>query len=150
MVPDSSPRLPAFGVVNAGKRDDRTLSELAEETGIPARTIRFYIARGLLEGPVRGGRGAVYTAKHAERLAEIRRLQAGGKMLSEIAAVVAGGKEPRELPEPSAWWQYPLSDDVVVWVRASASPWRLRQIRSGLADLTARLRREPGKPDEEV
>ena len=33
--------------------NSRTLAELSEESGIPARTIRFYIARGLLDGPVK-------------------------------------------------------------------------------------------------
>jgi len=41
----------------------KTLAELSEESSIPARTIRFYIARGLLDGRVKAGRGAVYTAE---------------------------------------------------------------------------------------
>ena len=30
--------------------NSRTLAQLSEESGLPARTIRFYIARGLLDG----------------------------------------------------------------------------------------------------
>ena len=52
---------------------------------MPARTIRFYIARGLLDGPVKAGRGAVYTADHLARLERIKEMQAEGRMLAEIA-----------------------------------------------------------------
>ena len=69
----------------AGMRKSKTLAELSEESGIPARTIRFYIARGLLDGPVKAGRGAVYTAGHLARLEKIKALQAEGRMLAEIA-----------------------------------------------------------------
>jgi DNA-binding transcriptional MerR regulator len=44
------------------------LSELAESTGIEARTIRSYIERGLLPGPDARGRGAAYSEEHLSRL----------------------------------------------------------------------------------
>jgi DNA-binding transcriptional MerR regulator len=65
-----------------------TLRELAAETGVPERTIRFYISRGLLDPPLRGGRGAAYGAGHKARLEEIRTLQSKGLMLAEIAHVL--------------------------------------------------------------
>ena len=64
-----------------------TLTELADEAGIPARTIRYYIARGLLEGPDVAGRGASYGTAHRDRLLEIRALQSEGRMLADIARV---------------------------------------------------------------
>ena len=69
----------------------KTLAELSEESGMPARTIRFYIARGLLDGPVKAGRGAVYTAEHLARLEKIKEMQAEGRMLAEIAHDLTGG-----------------------------------------------------------
>jgi hypothetical protein len=51
----------------------RTLAELAEDSGVPARTIRYYIARGVLPRPVVAGRGALYAKKHLERLGRIAR-----------------------------------------------------------------------------
>jgi DNA-binding transcriptional MerR regulator len=62
-----------------------TLKELAAETGVPERTIRYYISRGLLAPPLRGGRGAAYGESHKNALAQIRQLQAKGMMLDEIA-----------------------------------------------------------------
>ena len=47
------------------------LAELAEKAGLPGRTIRFYIARGLLPGPLKAGRGAAYGQEHLDRLREI-------------------------------------------------------------------------------
>jgi DNA-binding transcriptional MerR regulator len=114
-----------------------TLAEIAEESGIPARTIRFYIARGLLSGPVKGGRGAVYTAEHLGRLTRIKHLQTEGNTLSDIARILAGVSAEPEAPTP--WWQYAIAEDVVVWVSAGASPWRLKQIRSAVEEFGRRV-----------
>ncbi len=116
-----------------------TLLELAAEAGIPARTVRFYIARGLLPGPAGAGRGAAYGEAHLERLRQIRSLQERGMMLAEISLALDGAGETR-LPRPSSWWQYLVSPDVSVWVRADVSPWRLKQVRKALEHLSAQLR----------
>lgn len=73
-----------------------TLRELAAEAGVPERTIRFYIFRGLVDPPLRGGRGAAYGENHKERLEFIRSMQARGMMLAEIAHALstAGGRVP--------------------------------------------------------
>jgi len=120
------------------------LSELSTQAGVPPRTIRLYISRGLLAGPLRGGRGAVYGKEHLETLHKIRDLQAKGLTLKEIAHVLAGEGPPEGLPEPAAWWSYRLAPDVFVWVRGDVSPWRSRQIRGALARMTAEI-----SPDEE-
>jgi DNA-binding transcriptional MerR regulator len=117
-----------------------TLAEIAETSGLPARTIRFYIARGLLNGPVKGGRTAEYTAEHVARLEQIQRLQTEGHTLSDIVRIL--GRPSSESPEvvpATAWWQHAIADDVVVWVRAGASPWRTRQIRRAVEEFAARV-----------
>ena len=114
-----------------------TLAGLAEASGIPARTIRFYIARGLLDGPVKAGRDAEYTEEHVRRLARIQRLQASGRTLAEIAAHGA----PIDVPA-TQWWQHAIGDDVVVYVKAGASPWRQKQIRAAIGEFAARVRQE--------
>jgi len=119
--------------------NSKTLAELSEESGIPARTIRFYIARGLLDGPVKAGRGAVYTAEHLVRLEKIKQLQAEGRMLAEIAHYLNGGPPVETAVQPCPWWQYAIQDDVIVWVRADVSPWRMKQIRAAVDDIASRL-----------
>lgn len=118
----------------------KTLAELSEESSMPARTIRFYISRGLLDGPLKAGRGAVYTAEHLARLEKIKEMQAEGRMLAEIAHDLSGGPPPQTAVPPSAWWQYAIHDDVMIWVRGDVSPWRMKQIRAAVDDMTSRLR----------
>ena len=127
----------------------KTLAELAETSGIPARTIRFYIARGLLEGPVKAGRGAVYTGEHLARLGKIKALQAKGHMLSEIVPML-DRRRTRTVHRPSSWWRYAIDDDIVFYVRADVSPWRTRQIRAVIDDMAARLARPQGTNDPAV
>jgi len=115
-----------------------SLADLSSESGIPARTIRFYIARGLVEGPVKAGRGAVYTAGHLERLEKIKSLQAEGRMLSEIVHTLGTSSAEAAAP-PTAWWQHAIQDDVMVWVRGDVSPWRMKQIRAAIDNLAAQL-----------
>jgi Zn-dependent peptidase ImmA (M78 family) len=73
-----------------------TLKELAAETGVPERTIRYYISRGLLAPPLRGGRGAAYGESHKNALAQIRQLQAKGSRGKEPGGTLRNGirKEP--------------------------------------------------------
>lgn len=118
----------------------KTLAELSEESGTPARTIRFYIARGLLDGPVKSGRGAVYTPEHLTRLEKIRQLQSEGRMLAEIAHELNGGPPAETAISPEPWWQYRVEEDVTILVRGDVSPWRMKQIREAIDDFASRLR----------
>lgn len=123
-----------------------TLAQLAEASGLPARTIRFYIARGLLDGPRKAGRGAAYTRDHLACLERIKQLQAEGRMLSEIGRALSGAEtEPAAAP-PTAWWQHALADDVVVLTRSDLSPWRARQLHAALEEF-ARAVRKPNNED---
>src|SRR5438045_2028249 len=119
--------------------DRSTLAELAEASGLPARTIRFYISRGLLDGPLKAGRGAAYTAEHLARLEEIKRLQSKGRGLAEIAQILRGGQRPHQAVPPSSWWQHTIGEDVMVWVRTDANPWRIKRIRAAIDDMASRL-----------
>ena len=67
-----------------------TLDELAQRVGISTRTIRFYIAQGLLEGPGTRGKAASYGAEHLVRLRLIRLLTARHVPLAEAQALLAG------------------------------------------------------------
>jgi DNA-binding transcriptional MerR regulator len=127
-----------------------SLTELAEESGVPARTIRFYIARGLLPGPLQAGRGASYGDAHRKRLEEIKKLQAKGLTLHEIARSL-GGETLKSVgaPTPSAWWQYPIEKDVVVWVRADVGPWRLREVQKTVREMALQLKKTTGKGEQD-
>ncbi len=65
-----------------------TIDELAMRADVPVRTIRFYIAEGLLPGASTRGKGASYTQEHLDRLQLIRLLVARHLPLAEIGALV--------------------------------------------------------------
>jgi DNA-binding transcriptional MerR regulator len=119
-----------------------SLREMAARTELPPRTIRLYIAMGLLPGPLRTGRNAAYGPEHLRRLREIRRLQQTGLTLRQIAGRAQTPGAPARLPEPALWQSYVVSADVLVLVRGESSPWRLRQVRDALERLSADLSRK--------
>jgi DNA-binding transcriptional MerR regulator len=117
-----------------------TLAEVAEASGFPERTIRFYIARGLLNGPIKGGRAAAYTAEHVARLERIKRLQVSGRTLSEIGRILSGpSNEKSQVAPATAWWQHAIAEDVIVLVRAGASPWRTKQVTAAVEEFARRV-----------
>jgi len=123
--------------------DDRnrtwTLAELAAKAGMTRRTVRYYIARGLLPGPAGAGRGARYGAGHLERLLEIRRLQDRGLTLDEIALALAGGVARVALPPPRTVNVHRIAPDVTVHVEGGLPPWRVRRILRALERFAADL-----------
>src|SRR3712207_1798802 len=61
-----------------------SLTELATRTGVTPRTVRYYIAQGLLPAPAEQGRGAHYGDGHVARIRLIKRLQRDHLPLAEI------------------------------------------------------------------
>jgi len=61
-----------------------SLAELVEQSGLPARTIRWYQSEGLLPKPAKQGREAVYGPEHVERLRLIADLRDRGLTLVAI------------------------------------------------------------------
>lgn len=68
---------------------DYTLQHLADLADVTPRTIRYYIAQGLLPSPGAGA-GARYGEHHLERLQLIKRLQRAHLPLAEIRAQLEG------------------------------------------------------------
>lgn len=66
-----------------------TIDELSERTQTSVRTVRYYIAEGLLPGPGARGKGASYSEEHLLRLRLIRRLTERRAPLAEIREVMA-------------------------------------------------------------
>jgi Ca-activated chloride channel family protein len=66
------------------------LDELARKAGASARTVRYYVQRGLLPAPAFRGKDTAYTREHLVRLKAIRRLQERFLPLDAIQAELAG------------------------------------------------------------
>lgn len=95
-------------------RDAYSISDLARLTGVNVRTIRYYLAQGLLPASGESGPGAHYGEGHLDRLRLTRRLQQQHLPLAEIrrrlaeltdadvASVIATSIEPEQAPTTSA------------------------------------------------
>jgi DNA-binding transcriptional MerR regulator len=64
--------------------DTLDINALSRETGVNVRTIRYYLAEGLLPPPAGRGPAAVYGPGHRDRLRLIRRLQDAHQPLAAI------------------------------------------------------------------
>lgn len=94
-----------------------TLAELTEAADVSTRTVRYYIAEGLLPPPEGAGAASVYTAGHLARLRLIAHLKAAYWPLKEIRRYLAG-----------------LSDDDVAGMLAeSGGADRLPQVDAAMA-----------------
>jgi DNA-binding transcriptional MerR regulator len=74
------------------------IAELARRAGVTPRTIRYYVAEGLLPAP--GGRGQrrAYGAEHLDRLATIQALKAAYLPLHEIRRRLDAGSDLTRQP----------------------------------------------------
>ena len=66
------------------KTEELTIEDLAKQSGLSLRTLRYYIQEGLLPGPDSLGKYARYSQEHLDRLEIIRRLKNLRLPLSEI------------------------------------------------------------------
>jgi Ca-activated chloride channel family protein len=74
------------------------LVELADEAGVSARTVRYYVQRGLLPAPPFRGPDTVYGPDHLLRLMAIKRLQEAYLPLDAIQVELAR-RSPEEIRE---------------------------------------------------
>src|SRR5215217_1740217 len=67
-----------------------TLGELTAAADVSVRTVRYYIAEGLLPPPEGSGPGSAYTSGHLDRLRLIQRLKEAYLPLKEIRRRLSG------------------------------------------------------------
>ncbi len=66
------------------------LEDLGREAGVAARTVRYYVQRGLLPAPEFRGKDTTYGEDHLIRLRAIKRLQEAHLPLDDIQARLEG------------------------------------------------------------
>lgn len=88
------------------------LDELARAAGMSARTVRYYVQRGLVPAAAFRGKDTAYEHEHLVRLRAIRRLQEAyfpldaiateldGRSVAEIERLAEGGALPAASPGP--------------------------------------------------
>lgn len=120
------------------------IAELAEQTGVTPRTVRYYVAEGLLPPPGGAGQQRVYTDEHLRRLQAIKRLKEAYLPLDEIRrqlAMLPAEELERliEVPQPAPG----SALDYIAAVLASPSgPKVAREAPAGLPRLVAQSSRE--------
>jgi DNA-binding transcriptional MerR regulator len=102
-----------------------TIADLENETGISARTIRYYITEGLLPAAKGRGVGATYSPVHLLRLKAIAALKENHTPLSEIRQRLDGIREAdlaamlqvETAPPEDRWRRVLLHPDLELHVR---------------------------------
>ena len=89
------------------------IAEVAHRAGVTPRTIRYYVAEGLLPPPAGRGQRRAYAQEHLDRLETIRQLKAAYLPLHEIR---------RRLADPSISLPPRTGDSPGVGARASKRP----------------------------
>jgi DNA-binding transcriptional MerR regulator len=127
------------------------IHDLATLASVPTRTVRFYIAQGLMDRPHGAKRGAWYEHRHLQQLLLIRRWVQSGLSLDRVRELQAGSPEEAP-PRPvrpgmvEVWSRVTLADGLELQVepgRAGLSP---EQVRALVQEVTSAYRRvrEPG------
>jgi DNA-binding transcriptional MerR regulator len=96
-----------------------TLHELEDASGIPKRTIRLYVSRGLVPPALGRGRSSYYTRRHLEALAHVSDYRSRGLSLDEIAEAL-GRDSPTRLQSGEDWKRFELSEGIELHVHAEA------------------------------
>jgi DNA-binding transcriptional MerR regulator len=123
-------RLPAGSVTRyeAPRPVRYTLSDLEHETSVNARTIRYYIAEGLLQPAYGRGPSATYDADHLLRLRMIQQMKDDRMSLRDIKERLSH-MTPDDIavmlkiqlqPAAETWRRYALHRDLEVMVRDRA------------------------------
>ncbi len=131
-VADTVPGVPTYG-----------LTELAEAVGVPARTVRYYQATGLLQKPRRSGRQAVYNDAHLDRLHQIADLRARGLKLEGIRKMLQAGANG-EAPAVALLGSEALSER---WLAEATRTFDTRESPSSSATPTRVSSMTSSKPD---
>lgn len=106
-----------------------SLQDLERETGVKARTIRYYITEGLLQPAYGRGPSATYDPDHLLRLQLIQRLKDERLSLADIKERlshltpedIAVTLKVQMQPTTESWRRYYLHDDLEILVRDAAA-----------------------------
>jgi DNA-binding transcriptional MerR regulator len=107
------------------------LQDLSDLGGVTPRTIRYYIAQGLLPSPAKAGPGATYADGHLNRLRLIKRLQREHLPLAEIRSRLAALDDATVAALVEAPASEPPADSAIDYIRSvlegdrspDAAPW---------------------------
>jgi DNA-binding transcriptional MerR regulator len=128
-----------------------SIHDLATLASVPTRTVRFYIAEGLIDRPHGAKRGAWYEERHLQQLLLIRRWTDAGLSLERVRELQAGSPEeapPRRVKPGTVevWSRVTLADGVEVQLEPRRAGMTPEQVRAFIQEVKLAYRRvrEPG------
>jgi DNA-binding transcriptional MerR regulator len=135
-----------------------SIDQLSALAGVTPRTVRYYIAQGLLDRPAGEKRGAHYLQRHLDQLLLVRRWTDAGLSLERIRELQAGAPEeapPRTMRPGTVevWSRVTLADGLELQLepgRAGLSPEQLRQFVKDVTVAYRRVRGDETQKKEEV
>jgi DNA-binding transcriptional MerR regulator len=113
------------------KETHYSLDDLCKASGLPVRTVRYYIQSGLVERPEGGGRGAFYTQRHLDQLLLVLACQRKGMSLDAIREFATRAEPARSAPPAPR-----VSGGVEVWTHLYIQEGVELHIEPGRAGLT--------------
>lgn len=126
--------------------DHYSLDDLASLAGVTARTVRYYIAEGLVDRPEGEKRGAHYLQRHLDQLLAIRRWTDAGISLDRVRELLAGAPEDPS-PRPvrpgtvEVWSRVTVADGIEVHLEPGRAQLSPEQVRALVRGITAAYRR---------
>src|SRR5690554_4685301 len=117
-----------------------SLEQLSDQSGVPGRTIRFYIQKGLLPPPHGERRGAWYTPEHLAALLRIRQWQESGLSLDAIAGLLQARQEAPLAPARPGAIEVRSHLIVADGIELSVAPERAGLTQSQIRQLFQRVR----------
>jgi DNA-binding transcriptional MerR regulator len=98
------------------EEDRYSLTELADLAGVTPRTVRYYLAQGLLPAVGQTGPGSKYGTDHLDRLRVIKRLQVEHLPLAEIRHRL-DGLDPEAIRDLAGSPEPPPPDSALEYLR---------------------------------
>jgi DNA-binding transcriptional MerR regulator len=125
-----------------------SIDELSTLAGVTPRTVRYYIAEGLVDRPEGEKRGSHYLRRHLEQLLVIRRWTDAGLSLERVRELMAGAPEdpaPRRAAPGAVevWSRVTMADGLEVHIepgRAGLTPEQVRALVRGMTALYRQVR----------
>jgi DNA-binding transcriptional MerR regulator len=125
-----------------------SIDELSTLAGVTPRTVRYYIAEGLVDRPEGEKRGSHYLRRHLEQLLVIRRWTDAGLSLERVRELMAGAPEdpaPRRAAPGAVevWSRVTMADGLEVHIepgRAGLTPEQVRALVRGITALYRQVR----------
>jgi DNA-binding transcriptional MerR regulator len=98
-----------------------SLQELTDATGVPKRTVRYYITEGVVPVSEGKGRSAYYTSEHVSALARVKDLRQQNLSIEEIRQVLEDERTPALHPASGdIWRRIQLHSEIELLVRDGA------------------------------